>query len=63
MKYLWLVFVVAVADASIRWLPAVTSEEPSGMPAGQMIMTVMVISFLAAHAAVCCLTRKFNHVQ
>ena len=68
MKYLWLLFVVAVADASIRWLPAATSEEPSGMPAGQMIMTVMVISFLAAHAAVCCLTRKlnseaFNHVH
>jgi len=62
MKYLWLVFVVAVADASIRWLPAVTSEEPSGMPAGQMIMTVMVISFLAAHAAVCWHFHKRRHV-
>ena len=53
MNFLWLVLVVAVADASVRWWPAATSEGHGGMPEGHMIVTVLVITFLAAHAAVC----------
>jgi len=52
MNVVWLVLVVAVADASTRWWPTIETH-PYSFRAGQLILTVIATALLAAHAGVC----------
>ena len=61
MNVVWLVLVVAVADASTRWWPTIETH-PYSFRAGQLILTVIATALLAAHAGVCWQHMVFEEV-